>query len=95
MTDPETITTGVFFAILIPTCAIANILFYKMAWEVNSQLRRAERISVLWLGFGKMSKIRALHKQFFPSSRLRLYNVVADIAFFTALGFFVYLVSRR
>jgi hypothetical protein len=61
-----------------------------MVEQVNSKLSKEERFDFFWLTLGRMTKLKALHKQFFPASRLRLYANVTVLMFLASLGFLAY-----
>ena len=90
MIDRGNIATVIFVAVALPTCVLGNVFFYRIVAKVNSRLPRAERISVFWLGLGKMSKIRELHKRFFPGSRLLLCFDAMRVVFLASFGLALY-----
>ncbi len=95
MSNQSIIGMVVFFGVALSLCLMGNLLVWRMVEQVNSKLPKAERFDFFWFYPGKLTKLKRLHAQFFPSSRLRLCSNIAVLAFLFSITFFFYLVSRK
>ena len=88
--------SGLVFLCLGTTCAVlSGFLVCQEIGEVNRKLSNEEQISYWFMHPGKMQKIKAAYKRFYPTGTVEAWRIslqIAAFAFFAAAaitsGFF-------
>jgi hypothetical protein len=79
----ETTLSGVVFLCLGASCAIiSGFLIYQEIGEVNRKLSKHEQIRFFFMYPGKMQKIQAEYRRFYPKGRVDLWRKVFEVACF-------------
>ena len=75
------IIAGVVFGCLGATCAaIGSVLVHREIAAVNRKVPQAEQISWSFMYPGKMQKIKAEYKRFYPTGRVETWRVTLQAA---------------
>ena len=79
--------SAIAFLSLSATCAVvATVLTYQEIGEVNRQLPAEGQIRYLFMYPGKMTRIRAEYRRFYPRGRVDLWRLMFQWAMFGFLG---------